>query len=99
MTGENGACASKPSPEVSTILRTSENPLGWRPDAARRMTAPPGGISGPGNSAAAGGDIGSRQQRAAFRGTDSKAGKAVTAIPVEPGHFRRLPADQGAALL
>ena len=27
ITGENGAGASKPRPEVSTILRTSENPL------------------------------------------------------------------------
>jgi len=38
MTGENGAGASKPRPEFSTILRTSEKPLECTPDEANPIT-------------------------------------------------------------
>jgi hypothetical protein len=50
MTGENGAGASKPRPEFSTILRTSEKPLECTPDEANPITASPAAISVLGSS-------------------------------------------------
>ena len=43
------------------------------------------------------GNIGRRQQRAAFGGADGKTAEIVIAVLVEPGHFRGLAADQGTA--
>jgi len=50
MTGANGACAAKPRPDCSTILRTSEKPLECTPDEARPITASPAAMSLRGNN-------------------------------------------------
>ena len=85
MTGENGAGASKPRPDCSTILRTSEKPLECTPGRGK----PDHGIAGR--------DIASRQQRAALGRADRKAGEVVVAVLVEARHFGGLAADQRAA--
>ena len=66
-------------------MRTSEKPLECTPDEAKP------------DHRVAGGDIGARQQRAAFGGADRKAREVVIAVLVEPGHFGGFAADQRAA--
>ena len=52
---------------------------------------------GKANHGIAHGDIATRQQRAALGGAHGKARQIVVAVLVEPGHFRGLASDQGAA--
>ena len=85
MTGANGAGASKPRPDCSTILRTSEKPLECTPDEASPITASPAAISARGSSV----------PRSAA--PTAKPAEIVVAVLVEPGHLGGLAADQRAA--
>ena len=85
MTGENGACASKPRPDVLDDLAHQREAVGVN----ARGGKPDHGVAGR--------DIAARQQRAALGRADRKAAEIVVAVLVEPGHLRGLAADQRAA--
>ena len=85
MTGENGAWRLEPEARSFDDLADQRKPVGVH---ARR---------GETDHRVAGGDVAARQQRAAFGRADRKARQIVVAVLVEPGHFRGLAADQGAA--